>query len=42
LILVHDRSLIDFNGPAAVRNRYLFVVLVVFLAWAGMTILAVG
>ena len=42
LILVHDRSLIDFQGRAGVHGRYLFVLLVIFLAWAGVTILAVG
>lgn len=42
LFLVHDRSLIDFSGRAGVRSRYLFLLLVTLLAWAGMTILAVG
>jgi hypothetical protein len=42
LTLVHDRSLLDLAGPAGVRGRYGLLGLVVFLAAAGITILAVG
>jgi hypothetical protein len=42
LILAYDRSLTDFSGPAGVRGRYGLLVLVVFLAGAGVTILAAG
>ncbi len=42
LILVHDRSLQDFQGPGAVRGRYPFLFLVVFLAVGALTILALA
>ena len=42
LVLIHDRSLRDFNGPGAVRGRYALLFLVVFLAAAALTILAVA
>jgi hypothetical protein len=42
LILAHDRSLTDFPGPAGVPGRYGLLVLVILLAGAGLTILAVG
>ena len=40
VVLAHDRALVDFKGPGAVRSQYAMLLLMVLLTTLGLFILA--